>query len=194
MSGSVPVPAPVVFDVSLAEGIRLRKKAVDEAGGSRVLPLVAFSAVLQFIGPIDRLYDNHWHDAKDWVLVAFDAVLIGVLLSAFAWGRWWFRFFTRPQEATTVSFGPAGLDIIGGTPRGTRASLAVPFAKIRSVRLTPDALVVMGRYKLIVIVPRLALPEDGAQIMAFFEDRLVSKRMLRRSATSATNIVNTVSP
>ena len=58
----------------------------------------------------------------------------------------------------------------------------------------PDALFVMGAVKPVVIIPRAALPDDGTQLMAYFEERLVSKRLLQRSPMVRTTIVNTASP
>jgi hypothetical protein len=183
MSGmpSAPIPAPVVFDLDVAENARLRDCFI-VANGPRVgLYLAGLSLVLQFLPPLLRLYRYRGNDPFDWALLGVLAVLSILVLSAIFAPGWWQRLLLKPQFGTIVAFD------------AKKVKRLVAFTKIRSVQLTPGSLVIMGSLQPIVLIPKRALPDGGEGIMSFFEDRLVAKGRLYRAATGRTTIVNTVS-
>lgn len=191
---SAPIPPPVVFDLDVAENARLRDAFIVANGLRMGLYLVAFNVVLQFVPPLLRLYRYRGNDPFDWaflVVLAFFAVV--VLTAIFAPERLQ-RLLLKPQLGTTVAFDDAGLTIERGSKTAKKLRRLVAFPKIRSVQLTPGSLVIMGRLKPIILIPKRALPDGGEGIMSFFEDRLVAKGRLYRAAAGRTTIVNTASP
>jgi hypothetical protein len=190
---SAAIPPPVVFDLDVTESSRLRDAFMVANGSRKATPLITLSIVAQFIPAILRLYRHRGSDPIDWVMLALFFVLFCVMLSAFVAPRWWERLLLKPQIGTKITFDATGIEIDCGTASVKNGARHVAFTKIRSVRLMADALLIMGYFKPIVIIPKRALPDDGRHVMSFFEDRLIAKGMLRRAPVGRSTIVNTVS-
>ncbi len=185
-------PPPVLFDLDVAESVRFRNAYIVANGGRLLMVGAAFSVGFQSLLPILRLYRYRGHDPMDWALLSVVLVAFAAALTAVARPKTWQRLFVRGQVGTVVTFEDLGITVERGAPR-RRHTMRIALSKIRSVRRTPEALFVFGRSQPIVTIPLRALPNDGEQVMSYFEKRLVATRMLRLSSLRTT-IVNTVWP
>jgi hypothetical protein len=181
------VPAPVSFSIDAAESARLRT-ALFVTGGGRAQLL--WAAVLLLIG-----ISNYSLLAR--ALGWHNPLTIGPALFYVAnfvmMAQTTFRQCTvRPESATMVTFDDTAMSVERtGTARATR----IPFARVRSVRLTPEVIAVFGVWNTYVTIPKNALPDGGIQLLGFFSDHIVSRGMpASTSHRGTTTIVNSVSP
>ncbi len=186
------IPPPVEFDLDAAENARLRDAYILSNGGRLPMALLAFAAGLQSLAPIMRLYRYRGNDPFDWALLSGVIVMLVLTLTTLADPTRLQRLLLRPQIGTIVTFDDLGITVRRRAARPGRTK-RIALAKIRSVRRTPGALFIFGRVLPLVTIPLRALPDGGAQIMSYFEDRLIATHLLRRSS-SLTTIVNTTSP
>ncbi len=186
------MPQPVVFDLDVAENVRLREGYVAATGGRLPRALMGVPLLLQLIAPMLRLYHYHGKDPIAWAMLGLVSAVAAFWVSALVAPRWWQSLLLEPQHRTMVIFGEADIRVERDAgPRG-ESKRRIDFSKVRSVRLMPEALFIMGRLKPLVIVPARALPLDGAAtLMTYFEERLVATRMLHRSSSRRMLITNT---
>ena len=188
---SAGLPPPVVFDLDASESARIQNEDFAGSGGLAMLSGFAGVAVLQSVSIVGRLLRYHGKDPVDWALLGADACLLAAIIFCLATRRRWHTLFVRAHRAVTIRFKDTGLEVSSGSERGANER-NIPFERIRTVRLLPEALFIQEARKPIVLIPTRALPDDGAQLMLYFDEHLVAKGMLRRSAFGRTTIVNTL--
>ncbi len=122
------------------------------------------------------------------------SVLLALIVFALRWPI--VRVFIKPEIGTTVSFKNDGLEVVRGRTPAARKPRFVPFAKIRNVLFTPDALHLIGGLSSgfwTIAIPRRVLVDDGGPVLAFLTEHLVSKRLLVPSSSMSTMLSNTAS-
>jgi len=179
----VPEPAEIVFDLNAAECASVRK----EIGGVNRWMVAAWSlnalcgisqGVLRFMA----------HGPRDPLGIGF-IVIYMVMFGLLALSTWWRTRAIAPQTNVVVRFEPDGVRVTNWRHRAP-ADSSVSFAEIGSVRQLPEAIVILPRSSPAIVIPRRMLSNHGADLMRFFRDRLVGKRMLSWPSSSTT-IVNT---
>jgi hypothetical protein len=180
------IPPPVGFSIDAAQSARLRKVAF-ASGSERALLFGSAAALLvTMFNYAVQARVRGWQDP-----LAFGPALMYVAAFASMAKGTFERCTVRPAPATTVTFDETGLSI---ERIGTTQAARIPFARIRSVRLTPDIVAVYGIWTTYVTIPTSALPDGGILLLGFLRDRIVSKGMLDNSSHGVTTIFNSVSP
>ena len=180
------IPPPVGFSIDAAQSARLQKIAVARGGERAQMFLLAAIVLLGLFNLSVQARVRGWHDP-----LTLGPALLYVAAFASMVRRTFERCTVRPAPATTVTFDDTGLSIErDGATRRTR----IPFARIRSVRLTPEVIAVYGMWKTYVTIPTSALPDGGTRVMGFLRDRIVSTGMPDSSSHGVTTIFNSVSP
>jgi hypothetical protein len=183
-------PPPVSFTFDEAESRRIRKQLDRVTGKTSVYPLLAVGVVLELCQPLLRFHRYGWHDSIAWVLAV---VMLAVLAASIVIPlrmRNAILPAARPGVPTSITFDETTVRIARSEGTSTRESV-IAITDIGTVSMLPDAITIAKNLRPLLVVPKRAFPDGGAELMRFFEGRLVGKRMLRRSTSLSTSIVNT---
>jgi hypothetical protein len=187
------LPQPAAFEIDPSQSDRLREELLASYGGKRSWPLYLVQFATFAAQPALRFSSHGFSDVEGRVMLAI--LFSYVVLFVFVWrGRFAATAIARSGYGATIDFEESGLGIIGKSRAGVMPRRFVPLAKIRSVRLLTDAILVSGTFGPIVIIPNSALPDGGSAIARYFEARLVGRRLLRRPVPRSHAIVNTRYP
>jgi hypothetical protein len=179
---SVKPPLPVAFELDPAEIAEVRKSILS---GSKTLAwIMAFNLLFGLANGALRLMTYGVHDILAWAFIGAYIVLGAIMLTTVYLRLSDFRRRTHRE----VVFGDQAIDVI----RSPRKTETVTYGRIARVRILPNVIVIERRWSTAIGIPRRVLADDGEQLVRFFEDRLVGKRMLQRQSPS-TVIVNTAS-
>jgi len=172
---------PVSFDLNAREVAEVRKTLDVFRSGASGWTL-KLNLVLPFAYGGLLLSSRGWQDKPSLAFMGAYLVLIAIAMAT----RFQRLSDIKPQTESVVSFDADGIRLA----RHSRFVRTVAYTRIARVRLLESALVIESRWLPAIGIPRRALPSDGAQLIEFFEDRLVGKSMLQRQPQSTT-IVNT---
>ena len=128
------------------------------------------------------------HGPRDPIGIGFISLYI-VMFGLSALSMWWRMRAVKAAKGVTVSFELDGIRVTDGK-RNAPPARSYALRRIASVRQLPEAIVIVPKGEAAIVLPRRVLASDGADVMHFFRDRLVGKRMLQWP-TASTTIVNT---
>jgi len=174
-------PPPVAFELEARDVAEIRK-AIDAFANGWQGWIFGINLVVGLANGGLRLWSYGWYDKPAWAfIIAYLAFAVSIVGARF-------RRFSEitPHNASVVSFDTDGVRLV----RRSRFVRRFAYARIARVRVLRSTLVIEPRRLPAIGIPLRALPSDGAQLIEFFEDRLVGKRLLRRQSQS-TIVANT---
>ncbi len=149
--------------------------------------LSVFLASIGILNAFGFARTEGWQSAFAWGTMLFWSLYIVVMtLRAFE------QCTVRPQPKTKLTFDETGFSL-------ERAGLEararhVACTRVRSVRSTSETIGIYGAWGPYSIIPKSALPDEGAQLMRFFADRIVTQGLSESRSGGVTIIDNSVTP
>lgn len=181
------LPQPIVFSLDDSERARLRDHLLKATGVRGQILSYVFLASIGILNGVLFARLEGWRSTFAWGVIAF----YGVYFVSMTW-QTFERCTIPPHSKTTLTFDRTSFSLETNDPRvGAKRILC---ARVRSVRSTSEALAIYGILRPYTVIPRSALPDDGAQLMRFFADRIVSQGLSETTRRGVTTLDNTITP